>query len=196
MSEQETLYVATRQKWRRWLKTNGQTRSHIWLVYYKKHTGQPSLPYDHAVEEAICFGWIDTTVRRIDEERYMQKFTPRRRKSGWSPTNRRRAEEMLAQGKVEAPGLACIDEAKANGNWEAALKDVRPGARAEIKMPEELNKALKRSKKARQFLASLPPGKRNQLLGWVGVAKKRETREKRAKEAVELLAQGRDLGMK
>ena len=101
MSAEETLYVKSRTQWRRWLKTRGTKKPEIWLIYYKKHTGQPSIPYDHAVEEAICFGWIDTTVRRIDEERYMQRFTPRRRNSQWSALNRRRAEALLEKGDLK-----------------------------------------------------------------------------------------------
>lgn len=189
--KEETLLVTDRQQWRQWLSEEGGNRPEIWLIYHKKHTGKPRIPYDDAVEEALCFGWIDSTVRRIDEDRFMQRFTPRRPKSNWSALNRRRAESMLKQGLVKAPGLACIEEAKANGNWDAAGL-----AAVEIEMPQELAQALKANQKARVNFSGLSASNKKKFLGWVAVAKRPETRERRAKEAVGLLAQGKSLGMK
>ena len=121
----------------------------------------------------------------------MQRFTPRRPKSKWSATNRRRAEAMLKQGLVEARGLACIEEAKANGNWEAAF-----AVEGELEMPLELDQALEANNKARIKFAQLSAGQKKNFMGWVAVAKKTETRERRAQEAVGLLAEGKSLGMK
>lgn len=189
---EETLHVTTRAKWRRWLQKNAARSSGIWLIYHKKHTDQPRIPYDDAVEEAICFGWIDSTVRRLDDERFMQLFLPRRRTgSNWSPTNRRRAEKMLAAGLVQPAGLARIEEARQNGAWEQALADT-----TDLEMPDELAAALKAEPRARTAFDALSAGKRRNFMGWVGVARKPETRERRAAEAVQRLKKGQDLGMK
>lgn len=189
--KENTLHVTTREDWRAWLGANGATAADVWLIYNKKHTGKPRVAYDDAVEEAICFGWIDTTVRRIDEDRYMQRFTPRRVRSGWSAHNRRRAEAMMKQGLVQAEGLARIEEARQNGAWDRAFAEEK-----ELAMCDELAKALAASKKAGAAFAKLSASQRKQFLGWVGVAKKSETRQRRAAEAVELLAAGKNLGMK
>jgi uncharacterized protein YdeI (YjbR/CyaY-like superfamily) len=188
---ENTLHVTTREEWRDWLAANGTDCSHIWLIYHKKHTGKPSLPYGDAVEEAICFGWIDATVRRLDEERYMQRFTPRRPRSKWSATNRRRAEALLAAGLVEDEGLARIEEARGNGAWAKAFAE-----ETDVEMPQELAAALKANAKAATNFAGLPAGQRKHFIGWVAVARKPETRQRRAAEAVELLAAGKKLGMK
>ncbi len=105
MKELESIYLETREKWRAWLKKNHRAMPGIWLIYFKKHTGKPSIPYNDAVEEALCYGWIDSTVKRIDEERYMQKFTPRNLKSNWSVPNVKRMEKLIRQKKMTRVGL-------------------------------------------------------------------------------------------
>ena len=100
MDEPNTLYVATREKWRQWLAENYGTASEVWLMYYRVHTGIPRIPYNDAVEEALCFGWIDSNTRTIDEDRYAQRFTPRNPRSKYSQTNVERLRRMIEQGKV------------------------------------------------------------------------------------------------
>src|SRR5918999_6552667 len=104
MKISQTLYVTNRDDWRAWLNENYETEKEVWLIYYKKHTNQPRIPYDDAVEEALCFGWIDSIVQKIDEERYAQKFTPRRNSSNWSESNRRRLRGLLKAGKMTPAG--------------------------------------------------------------------------------------------
>jgi uncharacterized protein YdeI (YjbR/CyaY-like superfamily) len=101
----ETLYVTDRSAWRKWLQENYRQKSEIWLVYYKKHTGKPTIPYEHAVEEALCFGWIDGIEKRIDDERYAGRFTPRNPKTPYAESNQARLRRLLAEGKV-VPELA------------------------------------------------------------------------------------------
>src|SRR5687768_9449270 len=96
----ETLYVTDRAAWRQWLKANYKTKTEIWLVYYKKHTARPTIPYEHAVEEALCFGWIDGIEKRIDDERYAGRFTPRNPKTPYAESNQARLRNLLAEGKV------------------------------------------------------------------------------------------------
>lgn len=99
------LYVTDRDAWRAWLEKNYDTEKEIWLIYYKKHTGKPRIPYDDAVEEALCFGWIDSTVKRVDDEKFAQKFTPRKNKSNWSDLNKKRAKKMIREGRMTKAGF-------------------------------------------------------------------------------------------
>lgn len=117
----ETLYVTTRQDFRRWLQTHHADRSEIWLVRYKKASGKPSLDYVHAVEEAICFGWIDNIEKSIDSQRYALRFSPRRARSNWTETNIERARRMITQGKMRAAGRKTLP---------ASLLATRRGAKA------------------------------------------------------------------
>jgi len=187
----QELYVTNRHDWRSWLKKSHAMVKEVWLIYYKKHTGKPRIPYDDAVEEALCFGWIDSTVRKIDEERFAQKFTPRRAKSNWSELNKARAEKLMKQGRMTKAGLARIETAKTNGEWN---KTTTPGVNYEF--PAELKEALSVSIKAREFYDSLSASSRKQFIGWIASAKKKETRQKRAEEAVKLLKRKQKLGMK
>ena len=185
------LYVTKREKWRAWLKANHASEKEIWLIYYKKHTGKPRIPYDDAVEEALCFGWIDSTIKRIDEEKYAQKFTPRKEKSGWSELNRKRAEKMLKQGRMTEAGKTKIRAAKENGEWDKTMP-----AKRIFSMPLEFHKALSANKKAREYFKDLASSFKKQYIGWIATAKREETRKKRIKEAVNLLEQNQKLGMK
>ena len=159
-------------------------------MFYKRHTGKPTVSYADAVEEALCFGWIDGIKRSIDEQRYMHRFTPRKAASRWSATNRRRAAAMVEAGRMMPAGLAAIDAAKRRGTWEAAPPSV------DLSMPPELEAVLDRNGKAAAFFESLTPAARRQFIGWINLAKRPETRQKRVRESVELLARGRKLGMR
>ena len=187
----EKLYVTDRDKWRMWLKKNHKAKKEIWLIYYKKHTGKPRIPYDDAVEEALCFGWIDSTVKRIDDERYAQKFTPRNVNSSWSELNIKRAREMIAQGKMARTGLAKFDEAKKNIKKE---KKVKP-AKKRLAIPPDLKKALSTNKKARENFNNFAPSYKKLYIGWITDAKKIETREKRVKHTVKWAAENKKPGM-
>jgi uncharacterized protein YdeI (YjbR/CyaY-like superfamily) len=106
----KTLYVTNRDDWRTWLERHYQSESEIWLVYYRKHTGKRRIPYNDAVEEALCFGWIDSTAKRLDEERYAQRFSPRKRRSQFSQTNKERLNRLIEQGKVMPQVLATLED--------------------------------------------------------------------------------------
>lgn len=110
MKTLQTLYVTTQKEWRSWLKKNYKTEKEIWLVYYKKTSGKPRIEYNDAVEEALCFGWIDSTVRKLDEERFAQRFTPRKPKSGYSQANKERLRKLIADGKVMKDVLAALGD--------------------------------------------------------------------------------------
>lgn len=110
MDEVKTIYVKDRKQWRSWLRKNHASEREIWLIIYKKKSNKPSIPYEDAVEEAVCFGWIDGRVKRIDDEKYMQRYSPRTAKSAWSASNIARAEKMIAQGKMTEAGLKAYRE--------------------------------------------------------------------------------------
>jgi uncharacterized protein YdeI (YjbR/CyaY-like superfamily) len=181
-----TLDVRTRAKWRRWLQTHHDRASEIWLVFHKRHTGVGCLTYDDAVEEALCFGWIDSIVRRLDDSRYARKFTPRRADSKWSTANRTRYEDLAARGLLTRAGL---QRAPTGRSGDAP----RPSA---TELPKYLEKALKAEPLAWSFFEQLAPSHRRSYIGWIDSAKREETRARRVGEAIRLLAAGRKLGLK
>ncbi len=185
------LYAESRDQWRAWLKENGQKERQVWLVFYKKGAGRPSLDYDDALDEALCYGWIDSLVKRIDETKYAQKFTPRRGTSRWSETNKRRALQLIAEGRMSAAGLAAIEAAKANGQWDEPVQ-LPMGDQ----LPLELEEALGSNHAAFETFRRLAPGARMLYIRWISAAKRPATREKRSKEAVDLLEKGQKLGLK
>lgn len=116
--EISTLYVKERRQWRAWLEKNHAVeKSGIWLVYYKQHTGKPTLEYNESVEEALCFGWVDSLVRKLDEKKFARKFTPRKDNSSWSESNRKRVEKLIAQKRMSDYGMAKVKAARASGTW-------------------------------------------------------------------------------
>jgi uncharacterized protein YdeI (YjbR/CyaY-like superfamily) len=182
---------STPEEWRAWLRQNHRRETGIWLVFYKKATGKQSLDYDSALDEALCFGWIDSLVRRIDDERYAQKFTPRKAKSKWSPANKRRVEQLVKTRKMTCAGRDIIQAAKANGSWD------RPDRPAPVtQLPAELQAALGQNERARENFDRLAPSFRKQYVMWIAMAKRPETRAKRVKEAIGLLAKGQKLGLR
>jgi uncharacterized protein YdeI (YjbR/CyaY-like superfamily) len=182
----------SRQAWRRWLEANHGTQAEIWLVFWKRHTGRATLTYGEAVEEALCFGWIDGVRRSIDAKRYMHRFSPRRLASRWSPTNRKRAERMQAAGLMVAAGRQAIEAARRNGTWDAPVS----APAIDLSMPPELEARLRRNKRARAFFESLAPSYQRQFCGWINAAKRSTTKQRRVDEAVALLARGEKLGLR
>ena len=194
MSHMETLqsiYLEDREAWREWLQANHDKMPGIWLIYYKKHTGKPRVAYNDAVEEALCFGWIDSTIRRIDEETYRQKFTPRNPASTWSETNIKRVESLIRSGKMKAPGLKLVRLAKENGRWEEAVAE-----KPDLPFSKDLLQILHHDPVARKKYEQLTPGRRKTFNGWVMSAKKPETRLKRCLEMIRLLKNDEELGMR
>ena len=183
--ERTTLEMENRQQWRSWLGKHHASSSGVWLVFYKDHTGIKSIPYEDSVREALCFGWIDSLIKRLDDDRYARKFTPRKPTSKWSDSNRRRWAELKTAGLLAAPGLA----AAPTGNTYAPPPAI-PDLTAYIA------KALKANPKAWSFFQSLAPGYRRHFVGWIHLAKRPETREKRVRESITLLAAGKKLGLK
>lgn len=181
----ESIRAADRAAWREWLTENHRTSPGVWLVYYKVKSGKPSVRYADAVKEALCFGWIDSKVKSLDEESYKQIFTPRKAKSVWSKLNKSYIEELTTQNLMTAVGLAKIEAAKADGSWNSL------DAIEELTIPADLAKALRANKTAAANFANFSPSSRKVLLYRIGSAKRPETRAKRIAEAVALAAQNK-----
>ncbi len=190
MEKGNTLSVADRNAWRGWLQKHHETESEVWLIFFKKHTSNRGITYIEALEEALCFGWIDSIVRRVDDEKYAQKFTPRRDKSKWSELNKQRVRKLAKEGKMTPAGLARISFSLTN------LEGSSTQVKEEVILSENLSKILKEHPAAWQNFNMLPPSHRRNYIGWIMSAKREETRQKRLMEAIELLAQGKRLGLK
>jgi uncharacterized protein YdeI (YjbR/CyaY-like superfamily) len=175
--------VTTRGQWRAWLAEHHADAPGVWLVTFKKATGDRYVPYEDTVEEALCFGWIDSVRRRVDEERSRLLFTPRRSGSAWSRPNKERVERLLADGRMTPAGQAAVDAARADGTWEK-LDRVE-----DLVEPDDLREALDADPDARRHWDAFPRSARRGILEWIGTAKKPETRAKRVGETAELAAQ-------
>ena len=186
----QELCVASRQEWRAWLKKNHTSVAEIWLVYYKKHTGKASIAYADSVEEALCFGWIDGLKRRLDEERYVHRFTPRKPRSKWSPLNIKRARSMIKEGKMTRAGLSSF---KLRLNYDDAFLEAK--STTPTTLPSWIEEALTTDEKAWFNFNQLAPGYRKQYIGWLSSAKRPETRDRRVQEAIRLLRENRKPGM-
>jgi len=185
-AEQPELFVPDTTAWRRWLDQHHTQPDGVWLVLAKKGTTDPtSLSYDRALEEALCYGWIDGQAGRRDEATYKQRFTPRRRRSPWSKRNVDRAERLLAEGRMHPPGIAEMERAKADGRWEDAY-----GGSAEIEVPSELVAALAANPKARAMFEYLSRQNRYAILYRLKTAKRADTRAWRLEQFVAMLARG------
>jgi uncharacterized protein YdeI (YjbR/CyaY-like superfamily) len=191
--EPEPRLFRTRKAWRAWLLRNHARSAGLWLAYYKKGSVKTSVTYEEALQEALCFGWIDSTVRRIDEERYAQKYTPRNDRSVWSASNKARIEDLTARGLMAPSGLAKVEAAKRNGSWERLDEVDRIGHGAEP--PPDLLEALAREPGARAAFDRYPPSHRKLWAYWVLSAKKPETRTRRIAETVKRILAGRRPGL-
>jgi uncharacterized protein YdeI (YjbR/CyaY-like superfamily) len=165
-------------------------KSEIWLILYKRHVNRPGLSYDDATEEALCFGWIDGILKRIDDEKHALRYSPRRPNSVWSDPNKRRVRRLIRDGQMTEAGLDAVRAGKRSGKWQqGSLRDITSA------VPEDLQQALSRNQKASQGFAKLAPSYRRQYLAWIHDAKRAETRRRRVTETVRRVAQGKRPGI-
>jgi uncharacterized protein YdeI (YjbR/CyaY-like superfamily) len=184
-TEYMTLEVRNRQQWRQWLAKHHASSPGIWLVRHKQHTGVESMPYEDLVREALCFGWVDSLIKRLDDDRYAIKVTPRKPTSRWSDLNRKRWKALQAAGLLAAPGLAAAPTAN-----RYAPKPKVP------ELPTYICTAFKTDPKAWTFFQALAARNRRDFVVWIHTAKRPETRERRIRESIRLLAAGKKLGLK
>lgn len=189
MKMKNSIRIECREEWKAWLEANHATATEVWLVAFKKHTGRPGLEYEDAVQEALCYGWIDSLVQRIDDSTYARKFTPRRPGSKWSKLNRDRASKLLKEKRMTKAGLATLAVPPAN------VRSLNPGE-SRFNGTRWFTEKLRAHRKAFFNFTNLAPSYRRLYIRWVTSAKKEETRLRRLKEAIALLHHNRKLGLK
>lgn len=192
MASMKSIKIKGRSEWRTWLSANYNKETEIWLVYYKKSSGKPSIGYDESVEEALCFGWVDSIIKKIDDEKYVRKFTPRKPDSQWSMSNINRVQKMIQAELMTEHGLALVEAAKGSGSWD---NPVTP-PKFSFELPPEFAQALAKNKKAKEFFEGLAKTYKKQYIGWIVSAKRAKTKEKRIRESVALLEKGQKLGLR
>lgn len=173
------LLFKNRDEWRSWLEKNHTISNEVWLIHYKKSLGKKSLNHFDAVEEALCFGWIDSKLKKLDEEKFILKYSPRKSQSVWSKINKENAEKMISLGKMTKAGLDKIEEAKKQGFWDLAYTNL-----VKDQLPSDLKKALIVNKTAWNNFQNFANSYRNMYIGWVKNAKTKETRKKRISKVV------------
>ncbi len=184
----EVIAFASPREWERWLSKNWRHAEGIWLRFYRKDSGVPSVTYDEALDGALCYGWIDGQLKPYDARSWLRKFTPRRPKSPWSKRNIEHVQRLMKAGRMKRAGLKEAEAARADGRWDTAYD---PGST--MKMPAEFLERLARNKKAQAFFQTLNRAN-TYAIGWrLQTAKRPETREKRMKEILAMLARGEKL---
>ena len=179
MGPEEAVEFADRAAWRSWLSRYHASDKELWVVHHKKRSPHPGLRYEEGVEEALCFGWIDSKALRLDEDRYAQRYSPRKPTSVWSRSNVERVERLIAEGRMTPAGLALVEEAKRRGSWQAAYTDRKP-----VSVPDDLEQALRSDPAAWDAFLAFANSYRNQYVMWVASARTEPTRLKRIAEVV------------
>lgn len=186
--ELPTLPFESKKKWADWLARQHDTSAGVWLKLAKKDSGIPSVTYEEALEVALCYGWIDGQKKGLDDEYWLQKFTPRGPKSIWSKINTEKAERLIASGEMKPAGLKAIEAAKQDGRWAAAYSSQK-----NMSVPEDFQASLDRNKKAKAFFDTLNSANRYAILFRIQTAKKAETRARRIQQFIEMLERGEKL---
>jgi uncharacterized protein YdeI (YjbR/CyaY-like superfamily) len=181
----QILEIRTQKDWQKWLDKNHAQQDGVWLKFAKKASGITTVNYAEALEEALCYGWIDSQAKSLDDKFYLQKFSPRRARSIWSKINVDKVEKLIAEGKMQPAGLAQIEAAKADGRWEAAYHSP-----ANAVMSEDFSKALNKNKKAKEFYETLSKGNKYAILWRLQQAKRPETRARNIEKFIAMLAAG------
>jgi uncharacterized protein YdeI (YjbR/CyaY-like superfamily) len=185
VADRPQVHPERREDWRAWLAEHNASADGVWLVSWKQATGRPAIGYEAAVEEALCFGWIDSLARTLDEERSMLLFTPRKPGSGWSRSNKERVARLEASGLIEPAGAAVVEAARADGSW-TALDDIE-----NLVVPGDLAAAFAARTGAAEHWEAFPRSVKRAILAWIYGAKRPETRATRVEETAAEAAEGR-----
>ena len=175
LSKENPSYFSSIEEWRGWLAANHSEKDVLWVIIQKKASKKPGIRYEEAVLEAVAYGWIDGQIKRLNDDEFKQRYTPRRAKSNWSKSNRERAERLIAEGRMTPAGMKVVEEAKLDGRWEKAYTN-RVGT---AKVPEDLLAALKKNKAAFDNFEAFPPYARFMYIHWINEAKREDTRGRR-----------------
>lgn len=190
MTPEIYLTFSDQAGWRNWLEVNHTSSQAVWLVFYRRQTGRSSIDYESAVEEGLCYGWIDSIIKHLDTDRYARKFTKRTNPKKWSPTNLDRLKMLIETGRMTPAGLTVIDPGVLSGSIQPATREHQ-----DMNFPHEYDLRLKANIAAYVFFNSLPPSQRRLTVGWVMSAVKPETRNKRMEEVISRMASGERLGL-
>ena len=185
----KTFLARTTKQWREWLAEHHDSEAEVWLIFHKLHTRVVSIAYEDALDEALCFGWVDSLVKRLDDRRYARKFTPRRVDSRWSTTNRQRYAALKASGRLKPAGINRAPTDRSYG-------PLPPRFEMPPTLPPYIEAALKKRPAALRYFGALAPSHRRRYVGWIESGKREETKARRLKEAIRLLADGKALGLK
>jgi uncharacterized protein YdeI (YjbR/CyaY-like superfamily) len=180
----KTFDARTPDQWRKWLAGHHDSESEVWLIFHKRHTAQPTIAYEEAVNEALCYGWVDSLIKRIDDDRYARKFTRRTADSRWSTANRQRYARLQEAGRLAPPGLNRPPTARSGD------------APRPTETPEYVAKALRKSPAAWKNFENLPPSHRRMYVAWIDSAKREETKLRRLEQAIGMLEAGKKIGLK
>ncbi|MGI8952877.1 MAG: YdeI/OmpD-associated family protein [Chitinophagaceae bacterium] len=183
--ELNILSFKTPKEFEKWLSKNHNISNGIWLRFFKKDSGEKTITYSEALDEALCYGWIDGQADKYDDKSWIQRFTPRRAKSIWSKRNTNHIERLTALGKMKPSGLCEVEKAKADGRWEKSYD-----SQSTTTIPDDFMKELSKNKKAKAFFESLNKANKYAIAWRLQTAKKLETREKRMKAILEMLSKG------
>lgn len=189
MSDYPTLSLESQDAWTTWLDEHHSSSDGAWIKIAKKASGIPSVTYAEAVEVALCYGWIDGQMKRVDDDFFVQKFTPRRARSKWSKVNIGKVEELIAAGRMQPAGLAEIERAKADGRWDAAYDSPRTAT-----VPPDLDLALQQEPAAKEMFEKLTSSQRYSILYSIQDAKRPDTRARRITKYIDMLARGEKPG--
>ena len=182
----KTVSARTPEEWKKWLGAHHESESEVWLLFHKRHTGRAAITYEDAVNEALCFGWVDSLIKRLDDDRYARKFTPRKPDSSWSAANRARYAQLKASGRLMPAGLK---RAPTDRHYD-------PPRLLPAKVPRYIREALEKHPAARRHFDQLAPSHRRRYIGWIDFAKQEETKMRRLQEVIRTLAAGKKLGLK
>jgi uncharacterized protein YdeI (YjbR/CyaY-like superfamily) len=190
-----TFKATDRDTWRTWLATNHAIEREVWVVFQKKHTGVSCMSYEDSVEEALCFGWIDSIIKRIDENTFARKFTPRTDTTNWSELNKKRVAKCIQEGRMTEIGLAKVSYPDPGIDTERTPRATRLLPKTPS-LPGFMAKALRAHDKAWKSFNAMPPSHQRNYILWITMAKRTETRKKRLQEAIQLLSENKRLGLK
>jgi uncharacterized protein YdeI (YjbR/CyaY-like superfamily) len=185
-NEKQPISFTSSKEWRKWLAANHAKSKGIWLRFFKKDSGEKTVTYAEALQEALCYGWIDGQANKYDARSYIQKFTPRRPKSIWSKRNTEIAERLIQEGKMKKAGMQQVELAKADGRWQQAYDSPK-----NMTLPEDFLQQLSKDKKAKAFFDGLNKANQYAIAWRLQTAKKPETREKRLKEILKMMTEGK-----
>jgi uncharacterized protein YdeI (YjbR/CyaY-like superfamily) len=182
LDEAPHVHADDRATWHAWLEANHASARGVWLVTWRRRTGRPTLSYEDAIEEALCFGWVDSTAGHLDDDRGKLYFAPRKPRSVWAASNKARVEKLIREGRMTPAGLAAIERARANGSWDLLESSDR------LEVPDDLAAALEAHPPADASFAAFPPSTRKMMLGWLATARRPETRARRIERIAEAAA--------